>query len=228
MAYSKNIQDPEQVFGRNQPSISPAEQQRLAVAHVLICGCGGLGGPVAEQLARAGVGHLRLVDPDHFEPTNLNRQTGALRTTLGRNKAEVMAGRVQAINPDCRVQAIASDFRATDCLEGMAVAADCLDNGPARLELACRCAKTGIPLVHGAVQGWYGQTGILMPGDDRYERLYGRRARDAEPVSVLAPTVFAIAAVQAALVVKLLLGRPCRLAEQWLHIDLLADDFTCI
>jgi len=228
MTRSQDSAGPAEPFRRNQPTISPAEQQRLAEARVLVCGCGGLGGPVIEQLARTGVGHLRLVDPDHFEPSNLNRQTGALHSTLGTNKAQVMAEQVAAINPACQVEGIGEDFRAADCLDGMDVTADCLDNGPARLELARQCANAGIPLVHGAVQGWYGQAGILVPGDDRYERLYGRRARDAGPISVLAPTVFAIAAVQAALVVKLLLGRPCRLDTQWLHIDLLADDFTCI
>jgi len=222
------IRQQREMFSRNRPTISDREQEVLRDAHVLICGLGGLGGPVAEQLTRAGVGHLRLVDPDFFEPTNLNRQLGALHATLGRNKAEVMAERAQAINPECRVQAIAGDFRDTESLDGMDVAADCLDDGPARLELARQCAEKKIPLVHGAAQGWYGQAGVVLPGDTRYEKLYGQKQKAREPISVLAPAVFAIAAIQAALIIKLLLNRACQLEEKWLYIDLLEDDFTCL
>ncbi len=216
------------MFSRNQPTLTDREQQILSNAHVLVCGCGGLGGSVIEQLARTGVGYLRMVDPDHFESSNLNRQLGALHATLGRNKAEVMAERVQAINPECRVQASSSDFRDTNSLDGMDVAADCLDDGPARLDLARQCAEKKIPLVHGAVQGWYGQAGVVLPGDTRYEKLYGQKPQARKPISVLAPAVFAIASIQAALVIKLLLDRACHLEEKWLHIDLLEDDFTCL
>ena len=222
------ISDQEPIFSRNRPAIRKEEQEKLASSRVVVCGCGGLGGALIEQLARTGVGYLRMVDPDHFEPSNLNRQLGALHATLGRNKAEVMAERVQAFNPECRVQAIASDFRDTDCLHGMDVAADCLDNGPARLDLARQCAEKKIPLVHGAVQGWYGQAGVVLPGDTRYEKLYGQKPQARELISVLAPAVFAIAAIQAALVTKLLLDRSCQLEQKWLHIDLLEDDFTCL
>jgi len=227
MANEKDFPAPDQLFARNHPALTRQEQNRLATGRVVLCGCGGLGGPVAEQLARIGVGRLRLVDPDKFELSNLNRQTGALLTTLGRNKAKILARRIREIN-HCRAEALAADFRATDCLDNMEVAVDCLDNGQARLDLARQCARAGIPLVHGAVHGWYGQAGVLLPGDDRYEKIYGRQARENSPVSVLAPAVFAIAAVQAALAVKLLLGRPCRLESQWLHIDLLEDEFTCL
>jgi len=228
MATAGDTPDPEHIFRRNQPAISRAEQDRLAESSVVICGCGGLGGSVIEQLARIGVGRLRMVDPDDFATSNLNRQTGALLETLAGNKATVMAGRVAAIHPACRTEPVTGDVRDTDCLRDMNVAVDCLDNGPSRLELARQCAQAGIPLVHGAVHGWYGLAGVLLPGDDRYEKIYGRQTRADGPVSVLAPAVFAIAAIQAALVIKLLLGRPCRLESQWLHIDLLEDEFTCL
>jgi molybdopterin/thiamine biosynthesis adenylyltransferase len=228
MVTARDIPDPEHIFRRNQPAISRTEQDCLAESSVVICGCGGLGGSVIEQLARIGVGRLRMVDPDDFATSNLNRQAGALLDTLARNKASVMAGRVAAINLACRTEPVTGDIRDTNCLRDMNVAVDCLDNSPSRLELARQCARAGLPLVHGAVHGWYGQSGVLLPGDDRYEKIYGRQAKENGHVAVLAPAVFAIAAIQAALVIKLLLGRPCRLGAHWLHIDLLEDEFTCL
>ena len=79
--------------------------EKLARSRVLVLGLGGVGGAAAEMLARLGVGRLTLADGDVFSPSNLNRQLGALSSTLGRNKAEVWRERCLAINPD-------GDFRA--------------------------------------------------------------------------------------------------------------------
>lgn len=76
---------------------------RLQKARVLIAGIGGVGGFVAEALARAGVGHLTLVDHDVVGASNLNRQIVALNSTLGQPKVAVMTQRIMDINPDCRV-----------------------------------------------------------------------------------------------------------------------------
>lgn len=77
--------------------------QQLQAAHVLIAGVGGVGGFVAEALARAGVGRLTLIDHDAVSLSNKNRQIIALDSTLGLNKAEVMAQRISEINPECKV-----------------------------------------------------------------------------------------------------------------------------
>jgi molybdopterin/thiamine biosynthesis adenylyltransferase len=89
--------DPE-LTRRNQPAISPTEQSALASLRVLVAGCGSIGGAAVEPLARLGVGDFVLAEPGTYEANNLNRQT-ALRADLGRNKADVLAERVLAIDP---------------------------------------------------------------------------------------------------------------------------------
>ena len=76
---------------------------RLQNAHVLVLGVGGVGAYAAEQLGRAGIGTLTLVDGDDIEPSNCNRQLPALTSTLGLPKAEVMADRLKEINPAVKV-----------------------------------------------------------------------------------------------------------------------------
>lgn len=80
--------------------------EKLKNSRVLLLGVGGVGGHVAEALARSGVGHLTLVDPDDVSLTNLNRQIVALQSTLGKNKASAMAERLRDINPEIDVAAI--------------------------------------------------------------------------------------------------------------------------
>ena len=77
----------------------------LKSAKVLVCGVGGVGGYVVEGLARAGVGHIDVLDNDVFSPSNLNRQILATVHTIGRRKTEVAIERIKAINPDCDAKA---------------------------------------------------------------------------------------------------------------------------
>lgn len=77
--------------------------RRLAASHVLVVGLGGVGAYAAEEIARAGVGRMTLVDADVVSLSNLNRQLPALHSTLGKPKAEVMAARLRDINPDLEV-----------------------------------------------------------------------------------------------------------------------------
>ena len=93
-------------FLREEMLLGRAAMQRLAHAHVIVFGIGGVGSYVAEGLARAGVGALTLVDSDTVGETNLNRQLCALRSTIGQYKSDVMARRILDINPDCRVTSV--------------------------------------------------------------------------------------------------------------------------
>ena len=86
--------------------LGAAAMARLKAARVVIVGLGAVGSYAAEALARAGVGHLRLVDFDEIHPTNLNRQLLALHSTLGRPKVEVARERILDINPRCAVEAL--------------------------------------------------------------------------------------------------------------------------
>jgi molybdopterin/thiamine biosynthesis adenylyltransferase len=139
------------MWQRNLGYVSPAEQESLAASRAAVLGLGGVGGVAAELLARAGVGRLVVCDADVFEASNLNRQVGALQSTLGQDKTQVMARRLMDINPTLELKqaepldlkpAQAKDALA-DCQAGV-LAIDAL--GPALAALrAARALK--VPLV---------------------------------------------------------------------------------
>jgi molybdopterin/thiamine biosynthesis adenylyltransferase len=210
---------------RNFPSLSPGEQLRLFKSSVLVAGLGGLGGFLAELLARVGVGRLLLADGDHFTPANLNRQLLATWETLGLNKARVTASRLQEINPAIIAEAI-PHFLTSDNLGGylsqVQVVVDGLDAIPARRVLFAAARQAGIPLVHGAVTGKFGHVSTLMPestkGDlaDRHPALAGDAAANRE---VLAPTVSLVASLQVQEAIRLLLGQPPAYRGHLAHFD---------
>ena len=93
-------------FLRNEMMLGSEAVEKLASAHVCVFGLGGVGSYVVEGLARSGVGKLTLIDQDAYGESNINRQLGALTSTLGQGKAEVLARRVLDINPRCAVHPI--------------------------------------------------------------------------------------------------------------------------
>ncbi len=124
--------------------------ERLQVSRVAVFGLGGVGSYTAEALARAGVGGLVLVDGDVVAETNRNRQLVALRSTVGRPKAEVMADRVRDISPDCRVEAHAVFYMPGDgegLIDGCDFVADAIDTVTAKLSLVEECTAKGIPII---------------------------------------------------------------------------------
>lgn len=85
---------------RTQLLLGEEKMQRMAAAHVLVVGLGGVGAYAAEMICRAGVGRMTIVDADTVQPSNINRQLPALHSTVGRSKVEVLAERYKEINPD--------------------------------------------------------------------------------------------------------------------------------
>lgn len=211
---------------RNHDAISEAEQAILAQKRVLVVGCGGLGGYVIECLARIGVGHLRVVDGDVFDETNLNRQLLSSSMNLGRPKTLAAQQRVMAVNPLVEVEAfqtLLTDENAVPLLDGCDVAVDALDNIPSRLVLQQAARSAGIPLVHGAVAGWIGQVCVVQPGQDLLNSLYPASTDtqgEEQETGTLSFTAALTASWQAAETVKLLLGKP-GLHGEILEIDLL-------
>jgi len=93
-------------FKRTALLLGKENMNRLKRAHVLIVGCGAVGGYAIEALARAGIGQLTIVDFDDVSESNINRQILALDSTVGQKKVRVAQRRIMDINPDCRVQAL--------------------------------------------------------------------------------------------------------------------------
>ncbi len=125
--------------------------RRLAAAHVLVLGLGGVGGAAAEMLCRAGIGRLTLVDGDCVDATNRNRQLAALTSTVGRPKAEVLAERLRDIHPAVQLE-VRKEFVRPDTVEELFAppfdyAVDAIDQLAAKVAFIAACRNHGIPLI---------------------------------------------------------------------------------
>lgn len=131
---------------------------RIARAHVVVVGVGGVGSWAAEALARCGVGQLTLIDLDHVAESNINRQVHALESTLGAAKVQVMAQRIQEISPETRVSPV-EEFVAPDTIElwvpqTACAVIDAIDAPRAKAALIATCVQRGQPIqVCGAAGG---------------------------------------------------------------------------
>jgi tRNA A37 threonylcarbamoyladenosine dehydratase len=136
---------------RNARLLGVDAMERLAAAHVVVLGIGGVGTFAAEALVRAGVGRVTLVDGERIEETNANRQLHALDGAFGRSKAEEMAARLRRVSPAARVDAIVerySDETAARLVPaGVSFVVDAMDTVVAKLHVVRRCLALGIPVV---------------------------------------------------------------------------------
>jgi adenylyltransferase/sulfurtransferase len=213
------------------PQIGPDGQARLARARALVVGCGGLGGPVAQYLAAAGVGALTLADDDVVEPSNLNRQILFGEASVGRSKAERAAEAVSALDPSLVVAARVERLTGAAMRRAVAqhdIVIDCTDGLPTKFLINDSCVLEDKPLVHGAATAWAGQV-LVVPGKA------GPCLRclfdEPPPVGVmptcrtagiLGAVTGVVGAFMAAEAVKLLLGLPGMLVGRFLAIDVLA------
>jgi len=125
--------------------------ERLARAHVVVLGIGGVGTFAAEALARAGVGRLTLVDSESIEETNANRQLHALDGAFGKGKADEMAARLRRVNPAAGIEPVRAFYseETADALlpEGVSYVVDAMDTVVAKLHVIARCLERGVPVV---------------------------------------------------------------------------------
>lgn len=137
------------LFQRTARIIGEDGVNALKAATVAVFGTGGVGSYACEALGRAGVGHLIFIDKDVVDETNMNRQLVADLTTLGRDKAEIMAERVRRVNPSCDVQALVKRYNPSDDEFIPSLHADfiidAIDDVPAKVAMAVCCWKHKIP-----------------------------------------------------------------------------------
>lgn len=137
------------LFQRTARIIGEDGVNALKAATVAVFGTGGVGSYACEALGRAGVGHLIFIDKDVVDETNMNRQLVADLTTLGRNKAEIMAERVRRVNPSCDVQALVKRYNPSDDEFIPSLHADfiidAIDDVPTKVAMAVCCWKHKIP-----------------------------------------------------------------------------------
>ncbi len=220
---------------RNFTSLNIHNQLQLLQASVCIVGLGGLGGVVAENLARIGIGHLKLIDGDRFIGHNLNRQLLSSTEKIGQLKSKMAEQRLRSINPAVFVE-IHSEFltenNASEFLKNSNVIVDCLDTYNARhiLKTAAQIAKT--PLVAAAIAGLTGFITVFFADDLTIETFYDDQNdpnTTAETIlGCLPQTATIIGALEATEVVKLVLNNESDLRNRFLIIDLADNTFELV
>jgi tRNA threonylcarbamoyladenosine dehydratase len=150
-------------FGGTKRLYSETGQLILSNAKVTIVGIGGVGSWVAEALARTAIGHIKLVDLDDICVTNTNRQIHAYKDNIGRLKVEAMAERIKAINPECKVTAVADFINSENQFDLLSdkpdFVVDAIDSIDAKVSLIAYCKRNKIKII--TIGGAGGQTDPL-------------------------------------------------------------------
>ena len=223
------------------PEIGGAGQQKLKRARVLVVGAGGLGAPVLQYLAAAGVGTLAIVDNDHVSLSNLQRQVVHDTQAIGMAKTESARVAISRINPNVIV--ILHDLRltatnASQLVSQYDIVADGSDNFETRYAIADACAAEGKPLVHAAVGRFDGSITVLKPFESDAEGRPNPSYRDLFPsppprglvpscaeAGILGALTGVVGTLQAMEVIKLVTGIGEPLVGKLLLYDALAARF---
>lgn len=213
------------------PGLGVDGQRRLLASSVVVVGCGATGTVIANHLARAGVGHLRVIDRDFIELNNLQRQLlfDEQDIAQGLPKAEAARRKLLAINSQIEVEGIVADVNPDNVLEllrGADLVMDGSDNFETRFVINDACIKLGIPWIYSGVIASYGMTMTIRPAETACLRcLLGQMpAPGATPTcdtaGVLGPAVAVVASLAAGEALKLLANFG-ELNPGLLHFDLL-------
>jgi adenylyltransferase/sulfurtransferase len=220
------------------PGIGGDGQRKLMDAKVLLIGAGGLGSPAATYLAAAGVGTLGLVDFDHVDVSNLQRQILHGTSDVGRPKVESAADRLAELNPNVTVvphETLLSSANAFEVLGGYDIVVDGTDNFPVRYLVNDATQLLGKPLVYGSIFQWEGQASVFLPGQNNpcYRCLFPEPPPPGTVPSCAEGGVFGvlpgiIGSMQAVEAIKLILGVGESLAGKLVLYDALRNEFTTV
>lgn len=211
------------------PEVGVAGQERLSRARVLCVGAGGLGSPVLQYLAAAGVGRIGVMDDDTVDESNLQRQTLFVTSDIGKSKAQIAAQRVREINPLVAVDPIAARLNAGNARELVRlydVVVDCTDRFETRYLINDACALEGKPDVYGSIFRFDGQVSVFERPGPCYRCLFPQ-APPAGTVptcaegGVLGVLAGIVGTLQANEALKLILGIGDSLAGRLLLVDAL-------
>ena len=213
------------------PEVGAAGQQRLRAGSVLVIGAGGLGVPVLQYLAAAGVGRIGIVDGDVVEASNLHRQPLYGVADIGKSKAAVAAARLRELNPEATFAVHAERADAGNLVDWLArydLVVDCSDNFATKFTVNDAAVILGKPAVFASVYQYEGQLQVYLPREDWpcLRCLWPEAPRDGlvgncAQAGVLGPVPAALGAMQAMQALKMLLGLPVESAPALHVFDLL-------
>ncbi len=204
------------------PGFGEEAQARLKEATVLIAGLGGLGSPLVLYLAAVGVGHLRLVDKDTVELSNLNRQVLHWDSDIGRKKARSASDKAAKINPTTRVEAFdltITNDNVEEITKDCDIIIDAMDNFSVRYMLNRAAIARSIPLIHGAVYGYEGRLATIIPGQSACLECIYPHIPPQTAFPVLGTTPGVIALLQATEAIKYLSGVGALRTDEMLIYD---------
>ncbi|KIC13631.1 HesA/MoeB/ThiF family protein [Leisingera sp. ANG-Vp] len=194
------------------PEVGAEGQARLAGAHVLVVGAGGLGCPVLQYLGGAGVGRITILDGDRVEESNLHRQVLYAMTDIGATKADAARARLLAANPALKIDARAAHLDAANAAGLVAEAdlvVDAADSFAVSYILSDECLRQGKILISASALGQSGYAGGFCGGGPSLRAVFPdlpAQAATCATAGVMGPAVGMIGALQAQLALKALLG----------------------
>jgi adenylyltransferase/sulfurtransferase len=218
--------------------IGEAGQRKLLQSKAVIVGCGGLGTVIANNLARAGVGQLLIVDRDFIELNNLQRQILFDEEDIARELPKSVAAveKLRKINSSIRIEAVVADVTDANIetlIRGADVVLDGTDNFDTRYLINDTCIKNGIPWIYGGVVESYGMSMTIVPHKTPCLRCLWPRMplpdtmQTCDMAGVLGPVVCTIASIESVEAMKLLLGKGQR-NPGIIIIDLWEDTFDVV
>jgi len=220
------------------PEVGSAGQARLGAASVLVIGAGGLGGPVLQYLAAAGVGRLGIVDGDCVEASNLHRQPLYGTADIGQPKAAVAAAQLARLNPEVRCEVIAeaaSQGNVDDLVRGYDLVVECTDNLRAKFLVNDAVVRAGKPAVFASIYQYEGQLQTYRPEPHSacLRCVWPEAPRDGlvgncAEAGVLGPVPGTLGAMQAMQALKLILGLDDARPSGVVIVDLLSLDTRVI
>lgn len=194
------------------PDIGEEGQQKIKEARVFVAGIGGLGSISSYYLAAAGIGHLKIVDKDKVDYSNLNRQIIHWTSDIGEWKSNSGFRKLKSLNPNCGIEAVQAEITEQNCVEligDCSIIVDAMDNMKTRRILNAASIRKRIPYVYGGVHHLDGMATTFIPGktpclecifpDDRAESA-------STPPGILGPVPGVVACIQSIETIKIIVG----------------------
>lgn len=218
-------------YSQNMGILNQEEFSIIQDTRILLIGAGGLGGYIASSLIRLGVKNLTIIDFDSFEESNLNRQIFSSIPSLNKSKVDVTKEKLLEINPQANILAIHSKYDNNidkAIFDNIDIVFDGVDNIETKLLIEAHCTKYMKPLIHGAIGGWYGQMGIILPNTFILKDIYKNKTKGIED-KLKSPTFIPgiVGNMMISEFIKFVLGKES-LTNKILYIDVLDHEYRII